>query len=216
MDNKPRDETSQTLLDDADFLRLMEAEYKSAKASVDELEKQRSWSDIRKKISTRKTRFHRGLLLVAAVILGFIPFATMMQKPDELAMKGHGPEADVQLEIQLLNAEGRPVTLEKILVGQTLVFKVSSPTASYIALALQIDSAHPEVQFQPERPIAGQDQILAADNQAFVYQLDQSGQTLKFCLLAARTREDLQHKMENLSQQWPRIGAQHCQTLVVP
>jgi hypothetical protein len=215
MDNKPPREKDSSLLDDADFLRLMEAEYKNSQTPIHELEKQKTWTEIKKKISAKRTRFHRGWLLVAAVILGFIPFVTMRHNQDELGIKGHGPEVDVQLEIQGLNAEGRPEMIDQPFVGQTLVFKVSSLTSSYLALAVQIDSGHPEVQIQTESPITGQDQILATEGQAFVYELDQPGQTLKFCLLAAHNRDELQLKIKNLVQHWPRIGAKFCQTLVV-
>jgi hypothetical protein len=139
-----------------------------------------------------------------------------MQSQDELQIKGHGPEANVELKIQLLNADGRPEAVDQALVGQTLLFRVSSPTTSHLALALQIDSDPPRLQFQTESPFIGLDQTLAADGQAFVYQVDQSGQTLKFCLLAASNGDDLQQQIKNLEQQWPRIGAKFCQTLVVP
>ncbi len=213
MDHKTSDEDHK-LLNDADFLRLMEAEYQNSQVLVNELEKKQTWAAIQKKISS-KTSFHRGWLLVAAALLAFIPFVKLRQQ-DDLGIKGRGPEADVALSIQSLNAEGRPEMIEELKTGQTLIFKVSSSTASYLALVLQIDAGQPVVQFQVEAPWMGQDQILAVDGQAFVYQVDQSGQTLKFCLLTATNREDLQQKMANLTQHWPEIGAKHCQTLVVP
>ncbi|HYX34672.1 MAG TPA: hypothetical protein VE954_16360 [Oligoflexus sp.] len=215
MDNNPRDETSQTLLDDADILRLMEAEYKNSQTPVDELEKQRIWSGIKRQLPTKRTKFHRGWLLVAAVVLGLAPLVKILDNQDELGIKGMTSETDARLEIQLLNVDGRPQKVEQGHVGQTLLFKVSSPTASYLALALQIDGGIPEVQFQLHSPVTGQDQILAEQEQAFVYQLDQPGQTLKFCLLATRNRDDLQQRMDNLMQHWPRIGAKLCQTLSV-
>jgi hypothetical protein len=216
MDNRPQDETAQTLLDDADFLRLMEAEYKNAPTPVDELDKKRTWSDIKKTISRKKSRIHPSLLLVAAALLGFLPFVKIIRNQDELGMKGTELEASVQLDIQLLNADGRPKAIEQLVVGQTLIFRVNSPTASYMAVALQIDAGQPKVQFQPESPITGLDQILGAKEQVFVYQLDQPGQTLRFCLLAATRRDQLQQQIKHLAQHWPRQGGKHCQTLVVP
>ncbi len=214
MDHKTSDE-DQKLLNDADFLRLMEAEYQNSQVPVNELEKKRIWAGLQKKVSSKKTRFHRGWLLVAAAILGFIPFVKLQQQ-DDLGIKGQEPQADVALSIQSLDAEGHSGMIEELKTGQTLIFKISSPTASYLALVLQINAGQPLVQFQVETPWMGQDQVLAVDGQAFVYQVDQSGQTLKFCLLAAPNREDLQQKMKNLAQYWSEIGAKHCQTLVVP
>ena len=216
MDIKPEETVPQILLDDADFLRLMEAEYKNSNLAVDEIEKQKIWSSIKKKRPTKKNSIHHIWLLAATVLLACLPLLKFIPGEDELHIKGHGPEANVKLNIQLLNTDGRIEALEQPRVGQTLLFKVSSPTASHLALTLQIDADPPKLQLHAGSPVTGLDQILAADGQAFVYQVDQSGQTLKFCLLAARSGDDLQQQIQNLEQQWSRIGAKFCQTLVIP
>jgi hypothetical protein len=213
-DNTPNEPT-RPLLDDADFLRLMEAEYKNSAAPVDALEKRKIWAQLQKQIRPQPRGSGKAWLLVAALVMGLVPFIRILDDKDELGIKGQAPRPQVSLEINVLNADHSLQKLEEAESGQTLLFKVSSPTASYLALALQVDQGIPDLRFRREDALIGRDQLLGQQGQTYAYQLDHRGQSLKFCLVAAADPKELDRLLNNLPQEWSRMGADSCQTVSV-
>lgn len=214
MNDKSADEPARPLLNEADFLRLMEAEYKNSAPPVDAVEKQRVWSHLQKQVRPQRRGFGKIWLLVAALVVGLVPFIGKLDDRDELGIKGQAPQPQVSFEINVLNADHSLKKLDVAERGQTLIFQVSSPTASYLALALQVDQGVPELRFRREEALIG-DQLLGQLGQTYAYQLDHQAQSLKFCLIAAADPQELNRLLERLQQEWPRMGADSCQTVSV-
>ncbi len=204
-----------SLLDDAEFATLMDAEYRAGNQPVDDIVKERLWQRIRKRQTSTRRRWQKWAPLAAAAALVLIVAPVLLHQETEMpAQRAKGNAAGdivVLLEAFIVDAEGQLHSYQQAVPpGTTLVFKTKASRPGYLALAMARPDTAPAVRFSTRVRRPGIAELLERDGRSYGYQFEASDRDLRFCVVGTQTEQDLQARTETLQDDWQYLIGHAC------
>ena len=237
-------ENDHSLLNESDFVSLMEAELAASNPDADETAKQRSWNNIQSSLNTTQSstgdthaepenansriKYYYSVaasLLVLAITLPIF-FNTSnfpsdgsnnRNHPDALERsKGLNDVISINLTIYTLDKTGKLVHSNgQHKVGTTLLFKVHS---SRNGIATVITSRNGHLSNNGFLYDVSQEklgQLLSRRDQVYGYMVEPTDKILQFCIFATETKTTLNAAISSLDKTWARLAGSACSTINV-
>ena len=187
------------LLDDSDFVKLMEIEFSKTKLSIDELEKRKIWNKLEEKINRTRQRRYRHWISIGAtalVVLSLLPVFFGTTNFDSTRIKGASEIYSPKLSVYALSDSGELLmTTGQNKVGESLVFKVSADHGGALALGLVKNNGELKIHFMTDSFHAGGRRLLQRDENTYAYMIEPLDQTLRFCVAMADNEADLKNAL---------------------
>lgn len=210
------------LLSDEDFVKLMDAEFttrENAQSKLsDDLAKRKVWKRIHQHIQFKKWRQRKTLFSVAAaalVVIAILPVMVFVeQKPNERT-KGVSPVvAAPMLQVFSMDEQGRLHASRGVHnIGSTIVFKVQSENARFVALLMSKNDDPPSLRFTGLVPPTATYHLLQNERNAYGYMFDPDDKKLRFCVLAAANEMALKQALATAKQDWLSLPGSSCAQL---
>lgn len=226
--NDHNPEPSAPLLDDDDFTALMDAEFNAQNIPGDELRKQKIWNRLDSQLPQTSPPKKESVkdnpaitsFAVAAVLLIMILPAMLLDRPyDDSAererIKGTPAYTPVLLHAFKMDTAGRlHSSTGAHRVGDTIVFKAVGHATS-AALLLSRNGSPPEIRFIGDIGNNPAMQLLQTSNKVYGYMVEPRDRQLRFCMVPAENKTQLQRKLQHTGQLWNSIPAASCVDITV-
>ena len=205
------------LMDDKNFVDLMEAEYQQQKSIDDALEKQKIWNALEKKTNKSKNiKTWVPLAAVATLIITLVPGIFFKPTDDISRVKGSSQLITVSIENYLLKENGSISPLPAIVnAGDTIVFKTHLEAEGIIAFGYAKNDQDPAIRFITQRTAPGKLILLKREGRTFGYSVDTDDKTLQFCAIAAGSIETLLKSITDLPTVWKSLPANSCGSITI-
>lgn len=203
------------LLSDDEFTALIDAEYRSQTQKENQLEKQKIWNRLQKRIHTNSTmQSWLPLAAVAMLLITLMPVLFLPQ-PDELSrIKGTSGLIETTLSSFILDDIGNLSAITTpVKAGDTIVFKTKIEAEGIIAFGYAENNQIPTIRFVTQRTSAGKFNLLKREGRTFGYAIEDSDTNIRFCAIAADNIEILQHFIDNLTEIWNNLTENNCITI---
>lgn len=216
-----------SLLDDEQFMALIESEYHQQGRPLDELAKQKAWNalqsrindnasvgnpeqDIAKTVSARVSSV-LSLAAAAVMVLALVPMLSSYPVSTMERSKGADDFPLVNISAFALQSNGEIRGFRGAQApGTTIVFKVDLPRQYALALAMTKDNGRPEVRYRTTAVEPGMGQLLQAGGTVYGYRLESADQRLTFCAIAAENERKLGQRIRLLTRIWDSLPKASC------
>lgn len=223
-DNSPNEKPA--LLNNDDFVLLVESEFQNRGRPEDELSKKKVWDrlnsglfsdlspDILKAKHTRRSA-RLSLAIAALLVISLAPLLWFIDGREETRFKGTGTTPYAALHAYSIDNTGvLTATTGSHAQGTTLVFKVDTTQPLVLGLAMMQNSIGPKLAFISEDTAPGNGRILQQDGNTYGYKLEPEDRSIRFCVVAAVTKTALQQQLVSLDQTWRGLPAESCIEIV--
>ena len=222
----------QPLLDDTDFVALIEAEFDVQQTPSDALRKQRIWNNLDSHLdeparkSKRFSSENPGItsFAVAAILMIVIIPALMLDRRFALTdtiqqherNKGQTLSTPVSLSAYEYTVDGALLPFKGAnKAGKTIVFKAETDHIATAALILSRNNASPEVRFIGDISNTASMQLLHNDNKVYGYMLEPDDNLLRFCIVQAKNKTLLQREIRMIDNWWTSLPSSSCVNITV-
>lgn len=208
------------LLDDDAFIALMEAEYRAHGQAPSPEALAHGFAQIAAKLpepALGRAVWAGPLAMAALLFIGLAPSLFKANQASPRGIKGLDPGLPVSLHAFVLGAGGTqtPVLDKALQPGAVLIFNVSLPAPGYVALAVSEGTGQALVRFESGPLLAGEDQIVERESQAYAYRVDGDEPQFTVCAVAGSSLAELTKVLSELAGFFPRLGARACVTATV-
>lgn len=220
------------LLDDTEFAALIQAEFDSQHAPVDELRKQKIWHKLDSQlnagesITRHSVKDNPGIasFAIAAVLLILIiptilfdqSFHNFSQMDTHERSKGLSSSTPITLSAFEFTSDGGllPSTGSHT-VGNTIVFKAETSQSVTAALALSRNNSAPEIRFMGDINQSASLQLLRSNSKVYGYMVEPDDKQLRFCIIQADSKKSLQREIRMIDNHWATLPASSCVNIKV-
>jgi hypothetical protein len=228
MNNRPKQDLSDRLLDDDAFVDLMESEYKAHDGHTNDIKKQQVWRRLVEQIEQSETEQSerrktnrskpnwRGKVAMSLATVALLIIVVIPLLPTTEFERNKGPATALELKVFSMKSDGQlQPSPGHHAVGSTIVFKFKTQHKQYTALLLARNEGSPSMRFSKQVTPYADYQLLQKENHAYGYMPDPEDKTLRFCLIGADSKTGLNKILENIESEWVTLPTDSCARLVV-
>jgi len=206
-----------SLINDDDFVELMEARFQQSLSHNNEVNKHIVWKKLKKQIS--QTQFKQKWLpfaSVAMLIIAILPTIFLAPQDSTMREKGESTLQDPIIDVRKLSTLGKLIPLpESPNSNDTLILKAKLASEGVVALILEKNNNMANVRFISDKLTAGDSLVLKRKKRTYGYTIEPTDRRLRFCLLSASNYNLLKIKINQLNKHLALINKNACRLIEI-
>lgn len=228
-ENKPLNGLNSPLVSDKEFVALIESKYHGEGRPQSDIARQAVWNQLEKQFlgsslnqdanihspfSTTVSEAITRIISVAAAAVLLLSVAPLFSDSRLLTserIKGATDFPLVNITAFAVKNDGelQPVSGSQN-QGTTIVFKIDTPKATRVALAMSKADKPPQVRYQAGVLSPGMGRLLKDDGRVYGYELERGDQRLRFCAIASDDEKTLNQRLRLITRVWGSLPSASC------
>jgi hypothetical protein len=217
------------LLNDEEFVTIMEHEYQDLGRPQNEIAHKRLWNALESDLFSSNPGHEPGLdsqisrtiseslvnivsvAAAAVLLLSIVPLFSDNRLYSVDRIKGIGDFPLVNISAFVVKDDGElQAASGQLGRGTTLVFKIDTPKPVAVALAMSKADKPPQVRFRTDIMTSGAGQLLTDDGRVYGYELEVGDRQLKICAIASENEKSLSRRLRLIARVWNSLPDASC------
>lgn len=192
------DPNDKKLINDEEWVDLLEARYQAQGRPVDDVSKARTWKKLEQKLVKPTPRRLAPWAALAAGLLAVVGVTHWLNQPVAWREKGQLNVIPVNLTPYRLSPDGSTTPLSDApVVGDTIVFRAHASQNGVYAVIIREDDAAPRVSIQENTKITNEETLLTKSGSIYAIHIE-AGVETTVCVIAMPDAETLAKQLQTL------------------